>query len=65
MRKKNTFYALYKGDDLIMMGTADEIAKELNVTIESVYRKAWRTNKGIYKKSKYEVVRLEGELEND
>lgn len=30
-------YAVYKGDTLLVIGTADECAKELNVKPETIY----------------------------
>lgn len=32
-----TVYALYKGNDLLSIGTAKEIAKEMNVSVATVY----------------------------
>ncbi len=33
---KTNEYALYKGDDLMIIGTIDEIANALNIKMESV-----------------------------
>lgn len=32
-----TEYAVYKGDELIVIGTAEECAKQLNVKPETIY----------------------------
>lgn len=37
---KNAIYAVYKGDVMLVIGTADECAEKLNVTAKSIYRLA-------------------------
>lgn len=37
---KNAVYAIYQGDNLLVIGTADECAEELNITAKSIYRLA-------------------------
>ena len=58
--KKPKYYALYKGDDVLTVGTKQELAKYLNVSIRTIefyssptYRK--RNNKG----NCYIVIRCE------
>lgn len=38
-------YAIYKGDKLVIIGTAKELAKKLNIKIESVYYMSSPANK--------------------
>lgn len=38
-------YAVYKGDELLAVGTVKEIAKELNVQVSSVYFWSSKVNK--------------------
>lgn len=47
-------YALYKGDEFIMIGTAKEIAKERNVKEKSIQFYVTPTYKSRYKNRKYE-----------
>lgn len=35
--KRNAIYAVYKGDDLLVTGTAEECAEELGVTQEYIH----------------------------
>lgn len=37
MKSSPTEYAVYKGDQLVIMGTAEECAKELKVQPETIY----------------------------
>lgn len=37
-RKKRDIYAYYKGDELVLIGTAKEIAEYLNVREATIYR---------------------------
>ena len=48
-KKKNIEYAIYKGDKLITIGTAEECAKRLNISVDSV---KWYSTKSALNRSK-------------
>lgn len=59
MKRKLNYYALYKGDEVLTVGTKEELAKYLNVSIRTIefyssptYRK--RNKKG----NCYIVIRI-------
>lgn len=63
---KRKVYALYKGEDLVEMGTAKHIAEVLGITESSVlfyqspsYRKRTSEERG------KRLIRLEGEFEDE
>ncbi|MBQ1793681.1 MAG: hypothetical protein II006_03405 [Peptostreptococcaceae bacterium] len=58
-------YALYKGDQFIMIGTAKEIAKERNVCEKSIQFYATPTYKSRYKNRKYEKTYFLVEVDNE
>ena len=37
-REKRDIYAYYRGDELVLIGTAEEIAEHLNVRVPTIYR---------------------------
>ncbi|MSU01804.1 hypothetical protein [Tissierella pigra] len=55
-------YALYKGEEILAMGTADEIAKELNIKIETVL---WYRTPSQIKRSKSDNCRILVPLDED
>lgn len=58
-------YALYKGDEFIMIGTAEEIAKERHTLPKSIQFYATPTYKSRYKKRKYEKTYFLVEVDNE
>lgn len=58
-------YALYKGDEFIMIGTAEEIAKERHVHPKSIQFYATPTYKSRYKNRKYEKTYFLVEVDNE
>lgn len=48
-------YAFYKGDELVIIGTVDEIAEKLNIKTRSV---RWYSTPSARKRSKRTLVRL-------
>ena len=58
-RKKLREYAVYRGDELICVGTAKECAEELGVKVNTIY---WMSNPAYHKRAKENwtiVTRLE------
>ena len=56
-RTRRLDYAVYKGEELLFIGTADECAKYLGVKTSAIWGKAWRTKVNRHK-SKYSVVSI-------
>lgn len=46
--KKNNIYALYKGENILGIGTAKELSKKINVKVETI----WFWNTATYKRRK-------------
>ena len=64
-------YAMYKGDELLCMGTKEEICKEMNIkpATFNFYRTAYYKQNRYYKNRKYKktinsrrvIIRVDGE----
>ena len=52
-------YAIYQGDTFIMIGTADECAKELNVSKETIYYYSTPSHKKRAKETHMVSVKLD------
>ena len=60
MKKKPIYYCLYKGDDVLAIGTKEELAKFLNVSIRTIEFYSSPTYKRRNKKGNcYIVIRCE------
>jgi len=64
-KKDNHVYALYKGDNILSIGTKKELAKNLNVDIKTItyyvsnaYKKLCNKREGKYKNGFIEAVDL-------
>lgn len=60
MRKPKIEYAIYKHEDLMFVGTAAKCADFLEVKIDTIYQKAWRTKENKYK-SKIKIYQVEND----
>lgn len=58
---KRAVYAVYRGDEFITVGTAQEISKELNWKVETIRTLATPSRKRRSKGDQLEVYRLEDE----
>ena len=61
--KKKKIYAYYRGDEFVAVGTVQEIAKQLNLSVETIYFYIAPSSKG--KRGNVEVIRLEDESDDN
>lgn len=59
MSKPLNEYALYKGEKLVSMGTAKEIANELNVSVPTIYSYGTPRNERRNKGNRLTLVKLD------
>lgn len=64
-----TEYAMYKGDEFIDIGTAEELAKKYNMKVTSVYYMAKKVYKEMVKEkgkgNRIEFIKIENDEENE
>lgn len=59
-KSKRTVYVVYKNDEYLMEGTAEEISKATGLTIGSIYSYVYRRRKGLHK-TNYEIFEVDEE----
>ena len=62
-------YAMYKGEELLVMGTAKEICKEMNISIKTFHFYRTKHYKSIVNNSRLKnrrvIIRIDGDDENE
>lgn len=65
--KKNKIYALYHGDDLILIGTLNELAERINVKPRTIFfysTEAYKKRRKYNFDNCYVVIEVEDERDN-
>lgn len=65
-KRKRWEYAMYKGEELLAMGTSNEICEQMNISIKTFWFYRTKTYQNRYKDKKgnrREIVRIDNDLQ--